>query len=166
MIDSKILNSFLKDKKQSKPKIAKTPRQKTRDYFRDRQGTSFDEVSFNRLWKSTTQHIRRLGKGIVNVSYEAYYHLTNKGESILDYTYSVGGAKGRKEEIREHFKIKLTTNRTANFIAEHGNKIVDKKRMKTWLKEFQEGKITKDEYYNKIELFKSTNKKYLSQGSK
>ena len=141
-------------------------KQKTREYYKNRQGTSFDEVSFNRLWKSTTQHIRRLGKGIVNVSTEAFYHLTKTGESILDYTYSIGGARGRKEEIREHFRVKLTTDRTANFIAKNGNKIVDGKRMKTWLNEFKKGHITKEEYYNKIELFKSTNKKYLAVGSK
>ena len=143
-----------------------TDKQKARDYFRERQGTSFDEVSFNKLWKTTTQHIRRIGQGLINTSTEAYYHLTHKGESILDYTYSLGGARGRKKQIREYWHSRLTIQRTSNFIAKNGNKVVDGKRMKTWLKDFKEGKISKEEYYNKIELFKSTNKKYLAVGSK
>ena len=126
----------------------------------------FDEKAFNRLWKTTTQHIRRIGGSDINASVEARYHLTQSGQSILDYTYSTGGARGRKGEIREYFVRKLTIDRTRNFIAYNGGKVVDGKRLRTWQKLFQDGRITKEEYYNKIELFKKTNQHYLAQGSK
>ena len=139
---------------------------KTRQEFMRKQGQAFNEKAFNRLWKTTTQHVRRIGQNVVNPSTEAYYHLTGKGESILDYTYSIGGARGQKQTIQEHFRVKLTTDRTANFMIKNGNKVVDGKRLNTWLKDFKNGKISKDEFYSKIDLFKVTNKKYLSTGSK
>ena len=104
--------------------------------------------------------------GDINVSTEAMYHLTRSGESVLDYAYSHGGVRGQKEEIRKQFRIKLTLNRTRNFMNKFGSAVVDEHRLKTWKKYFEQGKITKEEYYSKIESFKRLNKKYLSQGSK
>lgn len=140
---------------------------KTREYFRKVQGPSFDERAFNRLWKTTTQHIRRITGDAVNTSVEARYHLTRQGgESVLDYAYSLGGVRGRKQEIKETFTRRLTLERTHNFINANGGKVVDGKRLSTWRNMFINGAITKEEYYNKIELFKKTNKKYLAVGSK
>lgn len=143
---------------------------RTREEYRRKQGQAFNEKDFNRLWRTTTQHIRRIAGNVVNPSVEAYYHLTKNGEDVLSYTYqqyaNSGGARGHKEDIQEYFKTKFTTERTANFISKHKNQNVGGHKLKTWLKYYQEGLISKEEYYSKIELFKTTNKKYLSTGSK
>lgn len=152
-----------------------TDKAKTRKYFKSVQGNNFNEKTFNRLWKTTTQHIRRVGGSVTNPSLEARYHLTGMGrESILDLTYSIGGARGQKDFIRETFEKKLVDWRTQSFREKYGEIEQDGLTMNEWYNLYQSGvidervnrKVTREDFYNKIDLFRETNKKYNSTGSK
>lgn len=147
------------------------PKQYTREFIKRKRRESnmpFDEKEFNRIWKSTTQRIRRIAGNVVNPSTEAMYYFTRESENVLSYIEQElkTGVRGRKKEVQEHFRVSLVINRTSNFMAKNGNKVVDGKRLKTWLRDYKNEKISKDEFYSKIDLFKSTNKKYLAVGSK
>ena len=134
--------------------------------YKRKQGDAFNDASFERLWKTTTQHIRRITEGkFLDTSKEAYLHLSRQGNSILDYAYEIGGVRGNKARIEEEFTKPLIIERTANFINKNGNVVIDGKRLKTWKNLYLQKKLTKEEFYDKINLFKQTNKKYLATGS-
>ena len=136
-----------------------------RQIYRERLGKEFDEVKFNRLWKTTTQHVRRVTKGkYFNTSQEAKRHLL-KQTNVLDYAYAMGGVRGKREQIIEEYIKPIIEERTKNFIDKWGNYEISGHRLNTYKKWYMEGKISKEEYYKKIDLFKQTNKKYNKVGS-
>ena len=143
----------------------KSAKSETRRVYKERLGDAFDEKTFSRIWKTTTQHIRRITKGqFFETSEEAKRHLLQQ-DNILDYAYSIGGVRGQKETIMNEYVKPKVVQRTQNFIHKWGSYVIDGKKLTTWRKEYLEGRISKEEYYSKIEMFKKVNKKYNKVGS-
>ena len=143
----------------------RSPKNEVRQIYKERLGKDFDELKFSRLWKTTTQHVRRVTEGkYLNTSEEAKRHLLRQS-NVLDYAYSMGGVRGNKKIIMELYIIPIIGERTKNFIDKWGNYEISGHKLKTWKKRYMEGKISKEEYYKKIDLFKETNKKYNKVGS-
>lgn len=158
----------------------KSYKQQAKEYFQQAQGKNFNLENFNRLWKTNVQHVRRIAKGadqeeMIDTAKEAYYHLTKpvdaySDRSILDVTYKLGGARGKKKEIVEEFLTGIVGVRTHNFRSKWGKTMIkwngEEHKINTWYKRMSEGKISKDNFYDIINTFKKTNPKYSGKGSK